>query len=80
MKEQKVSTYLLLTIAAFLVMLLELVVIEFGFFDRALATGQVSFALQHWVMSCVIWGFGIIFLLRMAKKEQGFDIFESNTR
>jgi len=64
---EKASTFLWLTIAAFLVLLTELLIFPMHMnFDAIII---------HWGFMCAIWGFGAWFLWRISK-ERGYDILE----
>ncbi|MDR2183546.1 MAG: hypothetical protein LBE55_05175 [Clostridiales bacterium] len=74
--KERASTFLWLAIAAFVVLLAELLIMQAGLASRGMEAGQVSLVLAHWGFTCALWGLGICLLLRLAKKK-GFDIFES---
>ncbi|MCL2574589.1 MAG: hypothetical protein FWE34_08585 [Defluviitaleaceae bacterium] len=76
MDSKKANIFMWLTIVAFFILMLELVVMQLGFFPLAIAMGQVSYILLHWGITCAFWGLGTWLLIRLAKRN-GFDIFES---
>ncbi len=82
-KGEKGWDYLCLSLLAFAGLGLELLLgflIEPIFFKAQMQTWSTTQNIIHWILTCILWGVMAYLLLRDAKKNLGFSIFQETAK